>query len=170
MIPENRQRIWQALIEEAMSRPTSEDVQKFASRMEKQGFILDFIKPSTVAGIPDREFFESVINYFNAKAGTSFKMKIPSSNATLILHQRRQGFTLEDFKMVIDKKCRQWVGHAQYANALTPETLFSSRHFENYLGQRAVPAQSTSNEPSQTQSTRPGGSLDQAVAGAKKAI
>ena len=42
-----------------------------------------------------------------------------------------EGYTLEDFFTVIDKKCAEWKG-TDMEKYLRPETLFGSK-FENYL-------------------------------------
>ena len=42
-----------------------------------------------------------------------------------------EGFTIEDFKTVIDKKCAEWLG-TDYEQYLRPQTLFGTK-FESYL-------------------------------------
>ena len=42
-----------------------------------------------------------------------------------------EGYTVEDFYTVIDKKCAEWK-NTEMAKYLRPETLFGSK-FENYL-------------------------------------
>ena len=71
-----------------------------------------------------------IIEYLNNKAGTRFKA---SSKAT---HQHinarlEEGFTIDDFKLVIDKKCAEWLG-TDFAQYLRPVTLFGTK-FEAYL-------------------------------------
>jgi hypothetical protein len=44
----------------------------------------------------------------------------------------RDGFTLEDFKAVIDAKVSQWGDDEKMAEYLRPETLFGTK-FEGYL-------------------------------------
>jgi len=44
------------------------------------------------------------------------------------------GFTLEDFKTVIDKKCADWLNDAKMCKFLRPETLFGPK-FEGYLNE-----------------------------------
>ena len=43
----------------------------------------------------------------------------------------KEGFTLDDFKTVIDKKCAEWYG-TEMQQYLRPETLFGTK-FESYL-------------------------------------
>lgn len=77
--------------------------------------------------------YEDIINYLNSKAKTNYKS---STNKTkeLIKARVNEGFTLDDFKKVIDKKCNEWIG-SEMEKYLRPETLFSNK-FESYLNQR----------------------------------
>lgn len=73
---------------------------------------------------------DEIINYLNLKAGTSFKAKTKDTvkhiNARL-----SEGFTVDDFKVVIDKKCADWLG-TEWQQYLRPATLFGTK-FESYL-------------------------------------
>ena len=71
-----------------------------------------------------------IIDYLNLKAGTRFKA---SSKATQqhINARLDEGFDVEDFKIVIDKKCAEWLG-TDFAQYLRPVTLFGTK-FEAYL-------------------------------------
>lgn len=77
--------------------------------------------------------YEDIINYLNSKAKTNYKS---STNKTreLIKARINEGFTLDDFKKVIDKKCNEWIG-SEMEKYLRPETLFSNK-FESYLNQK----------------------------------
>ena len=44
----------------------------------------------------------------------------------------KEGYTVNDFKTVIDKKCREWKG-TKLEKYLTPKTLFAPSHFDTYL-------------------------------------
>lgn len=71
-----------------------------------------------------------IINYLNMKANTAYKVSSKKS----IEHIRARindGFTLEDFKSVIDAKCIEWLA-TDMAQYLRPETLFGTK-FEGYL-------------------------------------
>lgn len=78
----------------------------------------------------DKEIYISIVEHLNQKAGTKYK---PSSKKTkTCIHARlSEGFTLDDFKTVIDKKCAEWIG-TDYEQYLRPETLFGTK-FESYL-------------------------------------
>lgn len=79
----------------------------------------------------------SVIEYLNQKASKRFKCR---TNATMNILQDRmeEGYTLEDFKLVIDTKTAQWLNDPQFRNYLQPSTLFKAEKFENYLNEAPV--------------------------------
>lgn len=76
---------------------------------------------------------EEIVNHLNLKAGTKYK----SSSKNTIKHIKARindGYTLEDFKSVIDKKCSEWL-NSDMEKYLCPDTLFGSK-FEKYLNQK----------------------------------
>ena len=81
----------------------------------------------------DDKPYKDIISYLNEKAGTKFK---PTSNKSREKIDARvnEGFTLEDFKTVIDKKCADWLHDAKMCKFLRPETLFGPK-FEGYLNE-----------------------------------
>ena len=78
----------------------------------------------------NKELYIAILDYLNKKAGTNYKA---SSKATQqhINARLAEGFTVDDFKCVIDKKCAEWIG-SEWEKYLRPSTLFGSK-FENYL-------------------------------------
>lgn len=83
--------------------------------------------------------FKQTIDYLNIKANTRYKYT--STKYKKALHARvEEGFTLEDFKEVIDKKCAEWIG-TEWEKFLRPETLFGTK-FEGYLNQKSVASKS----------------------------
>lgn len=74
-----------------------------------------------------------VILYLNQVAGTRFTA---GSQATQkhINARLKEGYTLEDFKQVIDTKTSEWQG-TEFAKFLRPVTLFGTK-FENYINQQ----------------------------------
>lgn len=78
----------------------------------------------------NKDIYIVVLDYLNCKAGTNYKA---SSKATQqhINARLAEGFTVDDFKSVIDKKCTEWMG-SEWEKYLRPSTLFGSK-FENYL-------------------------------------
>ena len=77
-----------------------------------------------------KQIYASVLARLNEKAGTNYRA---SSKATQghINARLAEGYTVEDFYKVIDKKCAEWRG-TDMEKYLRPETLFGSK-FENYL-------------------------------------
>lgn len=78
-----------------------------------------------------KELYTLIIGRLNEKAGTNYK---PSSKATqeYINGRLNDGYTLEDFYTVIEKKCAEWMG-TKMEGYLRPQTLFTPANFENYL-------------------------------------
>jgi len=74
----------------------------------------------------------SVIDYLNEQTNKQFK---PTSKATerFVNARYREGYTLDDFKKVIDVKVKEWLNDPQWLKYLRPSTLFSATNFENYL-------------------------------------
>lgn len=82
------------------------------------------------------ESYKAIIEYLNECAGTNYRAS--SKKTQSCIHARlKEGFTIEDFKIVIDKKCTEWIG-TEYEKFLRPETLFGTK-FEGYLNARINP-------------------------------
>ena len=78
----------------------------------------------------EREEIKDIVDYLNLKLNSNYK----SSSKTTQKHIKarlNEGFTLEDFKIVIDKKYIEWFG-TEMQQYLRPETLFGTK-FESYL-------------------------------------
>ena len=75
-----------------------------------------------------------IIQHLNIKARTKYR---PSGTKTksLIKARLNEGYTVDDFKKVIDIKCDEWL-NTSMSKYLRPETLFSNK-FESYLNQPA---------------------------------
>lgn len=71
-----------------------------------------------------------IINYLNEKAGTGYRAGTEDTRKH-IRARLSEGFTVEDFKTVIDKKVKEWKG-TKMEEYLRPMTLFSTK-FESYL-------------------------------------
>ena len=78
---------------------------------------------------------ETIISYLNEKLGTKYK-STTAKTKTAIHARLMEGFTVDNFKTVIDKKCAEWIGNEKMEKYLRPETLFGTK-FEGYLNQRA---------------------------------
>ena len=83
----------------------------------------------------EKKIYIDVVAYLNEKAGTKYRASSEKTKEK-IRARVAEGFTLEDFKTVIDNKCAEWV-NTDYAKFLRPETLFGPK-FEGYLNQKGV--------------------------------
>jgi uncharacterized phage protein (TIGR02220 family) len=90
-------------------------------------------KKKKEAGLAPLSISKEIIDYLNKAAGTSVKHKTPS-HRRLIQARLNDGHTVQDFKTVIDKKCKEWLGKTMQTN-LKPSCLFAACHFDDYLGQ-----------------------------------
>lgn len=88
-----------------------------------------------------KEKVTNIINYLNLKAGAIYKAT-NSKTINLIKNKLKEGFTVDDFKTVIDKKVKAWKG-TLFEQYLTPFTLFGDK-FEMYLNQN-LPTTSCTN-------------------------
>ena len=79
----------------------------------------------------EKELYISIISYLNEKAGTNYK-PTTAKTKTAIKARLAEGFKVDDFKTVIDKKCAEWIGDEKMEKYLRPETLFGTK-FEGYL-------------------------------------
>ncbi|MCR0266186.1 conserved phage C-terminal domain-containing protein [[Clostridium] innocuum] len=77
--------------------------------------------------------YKQIIDYLNEKAGTQYRYKTPKTKEK-IKARYNEGFSFNDFKTVIDKKCAEWLMNADMCKYLRPETLFGTK-FEGYLNQ-----------------------------------
>jgi len=77
---------------------------------------------------------KQVVTYLNEI--TNSKYKFNSAITQRHINARiAEGFTVEDCKTVIDKKCKEWMG-TDMAKYIRPETLFGTK-FESYLNQKS---------------------------------
>lgn len=82
------------------------------------------------------DVYITVINYLNSKINSKYKYTT-KKNQTLIHARTQEGFNIDDFKTVIDKKAAEWMG-TDMEKYLRPETLFGTK-FESYLNQNVKP-------------------------------
>jgi len=76
-----------------------------------------------------------IINYLNEKANTNYKTTTKKTR-DLIKARFNEGFTMDDFKTVIDKKVKLWTD-TEFERFIRPETLFGTK-FESYLNEKIV--------------------------------
>lgn len=91
----------------------------------------------------NKAIYTEIVSYLNDKAGTKYRASAEKTKK--LIHARlAEGFTLDDFKAVIDKKCAEWLG-TDYEKFLRPETLFGTK-FEGYLNQKTGAGQNGRND------------------------
>lgn len=73
-----------------------------------------------------------IVRYLNEHAGTQYK-ETSKTTCNVITARLNEGFSIDDFKVVIYKKCKEWCG-TDMAKYLRPQTLFGTK-FEAYLNQ-----------------------------------
>lgn len=81
--------------------------------------------------IPYRE----IVEYLNSACDTSFK-HTSETHKSKIRARWNEGYRLDDFHVVIDKKAKEWK-HNDMAKYLRPSTLFGTK-FDEYLNQIIV--------------------------------
>lgn len=80
------------------------------------------------------EIVKKIIDYLNLVTKSKYKYTT-SSTKRLINARLNEGFSVDDFKRVIDIKNAQWSKDNKMKEYLRPETLFGSK-FESYLNQK----------------------------------
>lgn len=114
--------------ENGVYKPKNEDCIQSVSNMDTQ------VRLGKVRLGKDNKDIVDVIDYLNLQTGKKFKSTTPKTK-TLIMARLKEGFTLDDFKSVIDNKCREWQKDVKMSKYLRPETLFGTK-FESYLNER----------------------------------
>ena len=79
---------------------------------------------------------KEIIDYLNSKCNKKYTYKNQSYNKKIIA-RLKDGYTVDDFKLVIDKKYASWID-TEFAQYLTPDTLFRPGKFETYLNEEPV--------------------------------
>ena len=81
----------------------------------------------------DINIVEQVLDYLNQQANKAYKSTTEKTRR-LIQARVNEGFTIDDFKTVIDTKVYEWGNDPKMEQYLRPETLFGTK-FEGYLNQ-----------------------------------
>ena len=94
----------------------------------------DIVEQSSTTPLPDEE----IVQYLNQKTNKNFKhtSKVTQRH---IRARLAEGFTVSDFKQVIDNKCNDWLRDQKMKEYLRPETLFGTK-FESYLNSKTTTA------------------------------
>jgi len=78
-----------------------------------------------------------MIEYLNLKSGRSYRNV--KTHADHIKARIKEGYSVEEIKAVIDRKCLEWVNDTEMQQYLRPSTLFNNEKFNNYAGQIDAP-------------------------------
>lgn len=93
-------------------------------------FNFSVYKPQIVA--KDVSLVNDIIVHLNEKSGKSFTAKAKET-IKVIEARIKEGYTLDDFKKVIDTKCAKWK-NTEFEDYLRPITLFGTK-FNSYLNE-----------------------------------
>ena len=80
----------------------------------------------------NNNIYSLVIDYLNRKASTNYRSTTKNTQS-FINARLKEGYTVEDFKKVIDSKSKDWL-NTDFEKYLRPATLFGTK-FENYLNE-----------------------------------
>lgn len=97
----------------------------------------DIVERSSTTPLP----YEEIVQYLNQKTNKNFKhtSKVTQRH---IRARLAEGFTVSDFKQVIDNKCNDWLRDQKMKEYLRPETLFGTK-FESYLNSKTTTTKQT---------------------------
>ena len=97
----------------------------------------DWLTPEMIEeitkGKPEKYLVRIPLAYLNHSVGKNYKYL--EKNLKHIIARFNEGYTLEDFKQVIDVKTEEWKDNPEFFKYLRPETLFGSK-FDSYLNQK----------------------------------
>lgn len=112
---------------------------------------------SSKSGEADKVNYGALIKYLNEKTGRAFHNT--EANKKLIKARLNDGFTKQDFKLVIDYKSAEWKENKEMQKYLRPNTLFAPSHFDDYLNE----AKAYITSQSKTKTTSDGQRLGKSV-------
>ncbi|XOD82273.1 conserved phage C-terminal domain-containing protein [Staphylococcus epidermidis] len=114
------------------SEETQESLTEITTEITTKTTNNNILSPSSTA-YP----YKDVIDYLNQQTGKNYK-STTKKNQTVIRARTDEGFSLDDFKRVIDNKVAEWKS-TNMEKYLRPETLFGTK-FEGYLNQELQPS------------------------------
>ena len=95
---------------------------------------------------------KTIVDYLNGKTDSHYKATTPKTKQ-LVQARLKEGFSVDDFKTVIDKKTATWLNDNKMNKYLRPLTLFGTK-FEDYLNEK-VKGQPDKNDPYYTERINP---------------
>lgn len=115
-------------------RMDSEETQESLTEITTEN-TTEITNNNILSGNPTTYPYKEVIEYLNKQTGKQFR-STTKKNQSLIKARVNEGFTLDDFKKVIDNMTNQWLNDNKMSKYLRPETLFGTK-FEGYLNQES---------------------------------
>lgn len=79
--------------------------------------------------------YVEIVSYLNEMTGRNYDPAASTTRKLIRARWNERARTLEDFKTVIDNKVACWKG-TKWEEFLRPSTLFSAKHFDEYLNER----------------------------------
>lgn len=113
--------------------PINEKLNTYPTKVEDpiEEKLTENITSNTTSNTTD---IKDIVEYLNSRVGSAFKSTTKATQK-VIKARLAEGFTVDDFMTVIDKKCAEWKGDPKMEQYLRPETLFGTK-FEGYLNAR----------------------------------
>lgn len=106
--------------------------EKSIKEVEKEKAQEEKIKKEKEKLDSQQEDAKTIISYLNGLLNKRYNYL---SHFKLIQDRLNEGYKIEDFIIVINNKYDQWINNPDMAQYIRPSTLFSEKHFENYLNQ-----------------------------------
>ena len=103
-----------------------------------QASVSDTDTDTDAVSITDNNYIDiikDIIDYLNLVLNTKYNYKTVNTQKH-IRARLKDGYMIDDFKTVIDKKSKEWLG-TNMERYLRPDTLFGTK-FESYLNQNIV--------------------------------
>ena len=110
----------------------------------------DIYSQSEPDGVAEKT--KTIVGYLNEKTDSHYKATTPKTKQ-LVQARLKEGFSVDDFKTVIDKKTATWLKDSKMNKYLRPLTLFGTK-IEDYLNEK-VKGQPDKNDPYYTQKINP---------------
>ena len=70
--------------------------------------------------------FKEIVDYLNNSAGTNYRASSKKTRE-LIKARINEGYTLEDFREVIEKKTREWINNKKMKGNIRKETIYGPK-------------------------------------------
>ena len=123
--------------EEGYSENREDNNTSFSNTFNNTSNKKDIVEQSSTTPLP----YEEIVQYLNQKTNKNFKhtSKVTQRH---IRARLAEGFTVSDFKQVIDNKCNDWLRDQKMKEYLRPETLFGTK-FESYLNSKTTTTKQT---------------------------